>query len=97
MLPEIFASLDAFQGWFDFDNLGDVSGREQVIAQEQRSKYGPDLSLDAVRPTLQLLRPQTSVLVRSGTAKGCQLQGLRQERGMQAVAGAVANGTPRAG
>ena len=44
VLPEIFASLDAFQGWFDFDNLGDVSGREQVIAQEQRSKYGPDLS-----------------------------------------------------
>ena len=41
VLPDIFASLDAFQGWFDFDNLGDVSGREQVIASEQRSKYCP--------------------------------------------------------
>ena len=41
VLPDIFGSLEAFQGWFDFDNLGDVSGREQVIAAEQRSKCAP--------------------------------------------------------
>ena len=38
MLPELFSSLEAFQNWFDFDNLSNVEGKQQVVAAEQRGR-----------------------------------------------------------
>ena len=37
VLPELFNDLASFADWFDFDNLTDMDGKQQVIAAEQRS------------------------------------------------------------
>ncbi|KAK9806599.1 hypothetical protein WJX73_007101 [Symbiochloris irregularis] len=38
LLPDIFSNLESFQSWFDFSQVGEASGQEAIIAQQQQSQ-----------------------------------------------------------
>lgn len=37
LLPDVFNSLEDFEGWFDFSAVGEEGGDKQIILQEQRN------------------------------------------------------------
>lgn len=37
-MPDIFANLSDFQGWFDFSTVGSQTADQTIMAAEQRDK-----------------------------------------------------------
>jgi ATP-dependent DNA helicase len=59
LLPDIFDDVDSFERWFDFSSIGDKSGNNQIIEQEQQNQIVTKLH-DILRPFL-LRRLKTDV------------------------------------
>jgi ATP-dependent DNA helicase len=38
LLPDVFSSLENFEGWFDFSSVGHANANAEILAQEQRNK-----------------------------------------------------------